>query len=317
MIDITTIGEILIDLTLSGQNAEGVGLFAAYPGGAPANVAVAAARLGASTAFLGKVGNDVFGERLREALQDNGVDVSGVSVAPVPTTMAVVTLSSSGESTYSFLRGADNHLTPEEVDEAMLDRTRILHFGLVSLTAGASRPATIFAARYAHHHGVLVTYAPNYRSALWPTERDAAEWLKIPLPLVDVIKLSRKDLTLAAGTADPEEGSRTLAGLGVPLVIITLGADGAFYRWRDKTGLVPGVPCNAADVNGAGDSFFGAVLSRLARRGEKPLAGLECGELEDILSFGNRCASITCGRPGAIPAMPTLDEAGTSMTQRS
>lgn len=307
MIDITTIGEVLMDLTLSGTNEEGVGVFAAYPGGAPANVAVAAARLGSSTAFLGKVGDDAFGVRLREVLRDNEVDVSGMLTAPTPTTMAVVTLDRWGKS-YSFLRGADNDLTPQEVDEHKLDQTRILHFGSVSLTAGYSRPATIFAARYAHHHGILVSYAPNYRPSLWPSEADAAEWLTIPLPLVDIIKLAREDLRLISGTDDPDEGSRVLEERGIRLVLVTLGAQGSFYRWKGRTGAVPGVPTQVADTNGAGDSFFGAVLSRLAARGKDPMEGLEAGELEDILAFANRCASFTCGRPGAIPAMPMLEE---------
>ena len=308
MIDITTIGEVLVDMTLSGQAENGANLFAAYPGGAPANVAVAASRLGATTAFLGKVGSDVFGLQLRRVLQDNGVDVTGLITASTPTTMALVTLGSHGKSTYTFLRGADNDLRPEEVNESMLDRTRILHFGSVSLTAGASRPATIFAAHYAHHHGILVTFDPNYRKALWPSERDAAEWMNLPLPLVDILKLSQEDLRLMTGTSDPEEGCRMLAERGLPLVIITLGPEGACFRYQGRFGVCPGVACSEADTNGAGDSFFGAVLSRLARRGAQILDGLAYEELREIISFANRCASLTCSRAGAIPAMPTAEE---------
>ena len=95
---------------------------------------------------------------------------------------------------------------------------------------------------------------------------------------------------------------------GVKLVLITLGSKGAFYRWQGKTGLVPGVTTTVADTNGAGDTFLGAVLSRLVAREGKPLEGLTAPELEDILAFANRAASITCSRSGAIPAMPTLAE---------
>ena len=308
MTDITTIGEVLIDLTQTGRNEQGVPLFAANPGGAPANVAVAAARLGAKTAFIGKTGRDGFGEYLTAVLAENGVDVTGMRTDEAPTTMAVVTLSREGERSFRFVRGADSNLSPDEVDTRLVERTKILHFGSVSLTAGLARSATIFAARYARQHGVLVSYDPNYRASLWKHEREAAQWMRIPLPLVDVMKLSDEELPLLTGTDDPEEGTRLLEKEGVGLVLLTLGSRGAFYRWQGGTGLVPGVAVKVADTNGAGDTFLGAVLSRLAARGDSPLEGLARDELEDILAFANRAAALTCSRSGAIPAMPALAE---------
>lgn len=308
MTDITTIGEVLIDLTQTGVNPHGVPLLAANPGGAPANVAVAAARLGACTAFLGKVGRDGFGSYLTGVLKENGVDVSGLRTDDAATSMAVVTLSPEGERSFRFIRGADLQLSPEEVDTNQLDHTKVLHFGSVSLTAGISRSATIFAARYAHQKGILVSYDPNYRASLWKSEEEAAEWMGIPLPLVDVIKLSEEELPLLTGTTDPEQGSAFLEEKGISMVLITMGEKGAFYRWQGQSGLVPGVATVVADTNGAGDTFLGAVLSRLTARGEQPLADLETGELEEILAFANRAAAITCSRSGAIPAMPTQDE---------
>ena len=149
MTDITTIGEVLIDLTQTGRNGQNVPLFAANPGGAPANVAVAASRLGARTAFVGKVGRDGFGDYLQSVLEENRVDVSGLRADAAPTTMAVVTLSPSGERSFRFVRGADCNLSPDEVNARLLEDTKVLHFGSVSLTAGLARSATIFAARHA------------------------------------------------------------------------------------------------------------------------------------------------------------------------
>ena len=298
----------MIDLTQTGRNSQGVPTFAANPGGAPANVAVAAARLGAQTAFLGKVGTDGFGRYLREVLVENGVDTSCLLTDSAPTTMAVVTLSPEGERSFQFLRGADSNLSPDEVDVRLIEGAKVLHFGSVSLTAGLSRSATIFAARHAHQKGVLVSYDPNYRASLWRGEEEAVQWMRIPLPLVDLLKISDEELPLLTGTDDPEEGSRRMEQDGVKLVLITLGSKGAFYRWQGKTGLVPGVTTTVADTNGAGDTFLGAVLSRLVAREGKPLEGLTAPELEDILAFANRAASITCSRSGAIPAMPTLAE---------
>lgn len=283
-------------------------MLAANPGGAPANVAVSAARLGAQTAFCGKVGRDGFGSYLSQVLQENGVNVSGLHTSKTPTTMAVVTLSQEGERSFRFVRGADVELCPEEIDIRSLANTKVLHFGSVSLTAGAARSATIFAARQARQQGVLVSYDPNYRASLWESEEDAVEWMRNPLPLVDLIKLSEEELPLLTGTADPETASRYLEELGIQLVLITMGEKGAFYRWRGKTGVVPGVATSVADTNGAGDTFLGAALSRLTARGDRPLEKLTAEELEKVLAFANRAASITCSRSGAIPAMPTLDE---------
>lgn len=308
MMDITAIGEILIDLTQTGTDAQGAPVCVAYPGGAPANVAVAAARLGSRTAFIGKVGRDGFGRYLGRVLQKEGVDASGLCAADQPTTIAVVSVDERGEREFQFIRGADCALSPDDVDERALAETRFLHFGSVSLTRGIARNATIFAAYQAHRSGVLVSYDPNYRGSLWVGEQEASQWMRIPLPLVDVIKLSEEELPLLTDTDDLEEGSRILAGQGIALVLITLGGEGAFCRWQDQCFLVPGVPVKVADTNGAGDTFLGAVLSRLARRGERPLEGLSVPELKEILDFANRAAAVTCSRRGAIPAMPTAAE---------
>nr|WP_325212591.1 carbohydrate kinase [uncultured Oscillibacter sp.] len=306
--DVTAIGEILIDLTQTGVNAAGVPQFSANPGGAPANVAVAAARLGAGSAFWGKVGDDGFGTYLRKVLTDNGVDASGLRTGSQPTTMAVVSVDETGERSFRFLRGADRDICPEEVDEDQVLRSKILHFGSVSLTAGMCRSATIFAARTAHKNGGLVSYDPNYRPALWANQAEAAEWMTIPLPLVDIIKLAEEELPLLTGSADLEEGTRVLEDRGLSLIMVTLGSEGVFCRWKGETWKQPGVSVKVADTNGAGDTFLGAVLSRLCQRGEKPLEGLERPELEDILAFANRAAAFTCSRSGAIPAMPALAE---------
>lgn len=309
MTDITAIGEILIDLTQSGTNENGIPRFDANPGGAPANLAVAASRLGARTAFIGRVGRDSFGAFLKNCLKDNGVDVSGLSVDPVRhTTLAVVALDKTGERTFSFYRdpSADVNLAAEDIPVSQLKNTRFLHFGSVSLTAEPARSATLYAAKTAKAQGALISYDPNYRASLWPDEQTAIARMLEPLPLVDVLKVSDEELPLLTGTDDPEAGTALLAGKGIALVLVTLGAKGAFYRFRGKTGHVPGVPCKVGDTNGAGDTFLGAALSRLSKL--ESLDGLDIPELERVLAFANKAASITTSRHGAIPAMPTPEE---------
>ena len=134
------------------------------------------------------------------------------------------------------------------------------------------------------------------------------QWLQIPLPLADLVKMSREELPLLTGSEDLERGSEILADMGIKLVVVTLGSQGAFYRWQGRTGSLPGAPVEAVDTNGAGDTFLGALLYRLTRRGDSPLEGLTVSELEEALDFANRAAALTCSRSGAIPAMPTLEE---------
>lgn len=309
MTDILAIGEILIDLTQSGVTDQGIPRFDANPGGAPANLAVAAARLGAKTGFIGRVGNDSFGLYLKECLADNGVDLSGLVTDPVQhTTLAVVALDASGERTFSFYRdpSADVNLSREDISEEMLKSTRILHFGSVSLTSEPARSATLHGVEAARELGVLVSYDPNYRESLWPDRETAVAQMLKPLSQVDILKVSDEELPLLTGTEDLEKGTAILAEYGISLIFVTMGPNGAFYRFKDKTGHVPGVPCTVGDTNGAGDTFFGAALSRIVRH--QNLDSISPEELEDIIAFANLAASVTTSRHGAIPAMPTKEE---------
>lgn len=308
MKDIVAIGEVLIDLTQKGVDENGVAQYAANPGGAPANLAVAAARLGAKTAFVGKVGRDAFGNSLRAVLEKNNVDTQGLlEDAKEHTTLAVVSVDETGERSFSFYRNpsADVNLRAEELPEKLLKDTRVLHFGSVSLTAEPARSATLYAARIARENGCLVSYDPNYRASLWNSQEEAVREMKNALPLCDILKISDEELPLLTGTTDPAEGSGMLAKLGIRLIFITLGANGAFFRLGAQTGSVPGIKVKVGDTNGAGDTFFGAALSKLVK---EDLNTLTLPRLTQIAAFANKAASITTSRHGAIPAMPRLEE---------
>ena len=308
MKDIVAVGEVLIDLTQTGVNELGVGQYAANPGGAPANLAVAAARLGAHTAFIGKVGSDAFGHYLKRVLAENGVDVEGVLTDEKEhTTLAVVSVDGGGERSFTFYRdpSADVNLRPEEIPAHLLRDTRVLHFGSVSLTAEPARSATLYAAKKARENGCLVSYDPNYRASLWSSEEEAIAQMKAALPLCDILKISDEELPLLTGATDPAEGSKQLCCLGIKLVFVTLGAQGAFFRLGSQTGSVPGIRVQVGDTNGAGDTFFGAALSKLVN---EDLGSLTMERLTEIAAFANKAASITTSRHGAIPAMPRLEE---------
>ena len=311
MKDIITIGELLVDLTQTEIDKLGIRRFAANPGGAPANVAVAAARLGASAGFIGKIGADTFGRDLRTVLERDGVDVSGLyETSEALTAEAVVSVNDTGERGFSFYRspGADELLTEAEALAALKECPRVLHFGSVCLTTEPARSAVLGATRYAHEHGSWISYDSNYRASLWSDEETALRWMREPLGWVDILKLSEEELPLLTGTADPEEGTRLLSEQGVSLILLTLGSEGVFYRCGARTGRVSGVNVRVADTNGAGDTFFGAFLRCLTRRERGALRDLDTDALEEMLDFANHAAALTCSKAGAIPAMPRLED---------
>ena len=319
-LDILTVGEVLIDLTQTGIDERGVRTLAANPGGAPANVAVAASRLGAKTGFVGCIGRDAFGDSLRETLEKDGVDTTGlIAHDTIPTTLAVVTVNDGGERSFTFYRrpGADILLTREAIPDGLAENAPILHFGSVSLTDEPARSATLQAAKDAKENGALITYDPNYRPALWLSVEDAVEWMRAPLDMVDILKISDEETELLSGKKDPAAAAEVLTAKGIRLVLVTLGPDGVYYRYEPAdgetlTGTVPGYKVRVADTNGAGDTFFGAFLSKVAAR-DGGIDGLTKENLEAFLRFSNRAASLTTSRPGAIPAMPTLDEVNAAL----
>ena len=308
MYDVIALGELLVDLAERAKDENGYPTLAANPGGAPGNFLAALSAYGKKTAFLAKVGDDTFGHLLTGTMRRAGIDTRGILISPDTfTTLAFVTFDAHGDRSFAFARkpGADTQLRWEEIDPAMLAESRVFHFGSLSCTDEPARTATQKAAAYARAHGRLVTYDPNYRANLWKNKEDAIAQMKAPLPLVDILKVSDEELPLLTGTTDCESGTAQLAQNGIRLIFVTLGANGVFYRFGDKTGHVAGVPCKVGDTNGAGDTFFGAALSKLCK---EDLNTLTVDKLEGILAFANKAASITTSRHGAIPAMPTLAE---------
>lgn len=308
--DVATLGEILIDFTCVGTNDQGQTLFAQNPGGAPANVAVAVSRLGGRSAFLGKAGNDMHGAFLRSVLKREGVDASGLVLDDdFFTTLAFVNVDENGERTFSFARkpGADTQFREQEVKLDILDHTTLFHVGSLSVSDQPSRDTTFFALKRAKGHGSMISYDPNYRASLWHSETAAVRQIRGLVPFVDLIKLSEEETWLTTGRSDPEQAAQWLLGRGVKVVAITLGNRGAYLCNREGALVVPGFAVEAADTNGAGDSFWAAFLYRVAKSGKRA-EELTLEELREIARFANAAASLCVQRPGAIPAMPTLEE---------
>jgi len=305
--DVTAIGELLIDftpITIDGKTG-----FLPNPGGAPANVAAAVGKLGGNSAFIGKVGDDAFGHFLKEILRGECVDTAGLILdKSTPTTLAFVHLDETGERSFSFYRKycADTQLSRDELNLFVIARSKFLHFGSVSLTDAPAREAVLCAVQHASKHKALISYDPNYRPALWNSEAEAVSAMRAVLALADLIKVSQEELRLLTGTSDLSAGSASLAEHGARLVVVTLGADGALFRYGDHAAHVPSIPIKAVDTNGAGDAFWGALLYQLTRT-ENPFA-LSHTELEQAVRFANVAGALAATKSGAIPALPSPEE---------
>lgn len=308
--DITVFGEILVDFTSQGINEDGQTLFAQNPGGAPANVAVAAGRLGAHTAFLGKAGKDMHGEFLRSVLKREKVDTEGMILDQnYFTTLAFVNVSESGERTFSFARkpGADTKIQKEEINVDILDHTNIFHVGSLSLTNQPARDTTFYAVKRAKAKGSIVSYDPNYRASLWESENIAMQHMRSLVPYVDIMKISDEETMLLTNQETAEDAAKALYSQGVKIVAVTLGSEGAYVYCKEGGRKVHGFKSRVMDTNGAGDSFWGGFLYRIVNSGKRPNKfGLD--ELEEYARFGNAVASLCVEGRGAIPSMPNLQQ---------
>lgn len=309
--DIAVFGEILIDFTSQGLGEDGQMLYARNPGGAPANVAVAARRLGAHTAFLGKAGKDMHGEFLQSVLHKEHVDTAGMILDErYFTTLAFVEVNESGERTFSFARkpGADTRIQKEEIDVDVLDNTNIFHVGSLSLTDQPARDTTFYAVKRAKNKGSIISYDPNYRASLWSNEETAKCHMRSLVPYVDLMKISDEETALLTGYSDVSEAAEELYRQGVKVIAVTLGGKGAYIYCKEGGCMVPGFTVTQiADTNGAGDSFWGGFLYKLSNS-QKRISELTLGELKEYARFGNAVASLCVEKKGAIPAMPELPQ---------
>ena len=309
--DITALGELLIDFTPSGKNAQGIPQFAQNPGDAPANVLTMASRLGGSTALIAKVGHDSFGTYLRNVLDENHIDSTGVVTDPrVPTTLAFVHLNANGDRSFTFYRdpGADMMLAIDELDYSLIDNCRVFHFGSVSMTQDPSRSATFRAAEYAKERGRLISFDPNYRPLLWYSEQPAREQMLKAVALCDILKVSEEEMVLLTGESDLDKASRLLLEMGPALVLVSLGPKGSYHRNHVCTGQMPAYDVKTIDTTGAGDAFVGAVLWQLRNRSRREIELMSDKELWSVVDFANAAGSLTTIKSGAIPAIPTMEQ---------
>lgn len=311
MYDVVAIGELLIDFAPGGTSAEGNALFERNPGGAPGNVLAILAKLGRKTALISKVGEDQFGEFLISVIRNLGIETSGIlTTKEANTTLAFVHLDSKGDRSFSFYRkpGADMLLSEKEVDPWLTSNTKIFHFGTVSMTCEPARGATLYAVKAARKSGALISFDPNLRPPLWDDLAEAKRIIVDSLEYADILKVSKEELEFITGHEDLNEGSGFIYDkYGMRLILVTLGADGCFYRFGNETGMLSTYDVKTVDTTGAGDAFLGAFLYQVLEK-NKTLSELNKKDMEQMINFANAAGSIATTKKGAIPAMPSARE---------
>ncbi len=316
MYDVAALGELLIDFTCLSTDADGYPTMAAHPGGAPANYLAALTKFGAKTAMIGKVGNDAFGRLLIKTLKGAGIGTRGVLVSDdVFTTLAFVTLDDSGDREFSFARkpGADTQLRFDEIDLGVIDASKALHFGTLSMTNEPARDATYRAVEYAAGHGKLVSFDPNLRKPLWDDLEEAKRQMLWGLRHADVVKISDEETEFLFGLALEEAAKHIVDSFGVRLVYVTCGAEGCFYRTKTASGFVKALSGIAVkDTTGAGDIFGGSAMYGLLRAGGVP-EKLTAEELENIVFFACASAGLSTTKAGGISSVPELGEVEAAM----
>lgn len=308
--DVTALGELLIDFTENGMSAQGNPIMEANPGGAPCNVLAMLEKLGKKTAFIGKVGKDMFGEQLKNAVEEVGIDTRNLIMDDeVHTTLAFVHTYPDGDRDFSFYRnpGADMMLTKEEIQEDLIRDSRIFHFGTLSSTHDGVREATRHAIEVAKEAGCIVSFDPNLRPPLWKSLDDARKEIEYGLTKCDILKISDNEVEFLFGTTDYDKGAAIIREkYNIPLVLITMGKEGSRAYYKDlRVESAPFLQENTIETTGAGDTFCASSLNYVLEHG---LDNLTEENLYELLTFANAAASLITTRKGALRVMSTREE---------
>ena len=305
--DVVALGELLIDFTENGTSAQGNPVFEANPGGAPCNVLAMLRKLDRCCAFVGKVGNDMFGQQLKAVAEEAGIDMSGLRMDDtVHTTLAFVKTYEDGDRDFSFYRnpGADMMLTEDELPMDMIRDTRIFHFGTLSMTHEGVRQATRAAVLAAKQAGAIISFDPNLRPPLWDSLNEARAQMLWGLSQADVVKIADNEIEFLTDTSDYDKGARLLRERfpGIRLLNVTAGANGSYAFCGDRKTFVPSFLLGGTiETTGAGDTFCASVLDFVLTHG---VDGLSRDDLKAMLRFANAAAYLVTTRRGAIRSMP-------------
>lgn len=317
--DVTALGELLIDFTENGTSAQGNPILEVNPGGAPCNVLAMLTKLGMKTAFIGKIGKDMFGTQLETALKEVGIDTKGLKKdEKVHTTLAFVHTMEDGDREFSFYRnpGADMMLAADELAEDIITDTKIFHYGSLSMTDEPCRTATKEAIRMAEEAGAILSFDPNLREPLWESLEDAREQIVYGLEHCRILKISDNEIQWLTGKEDFDEGIAVIQEkYQIPLILLSMGKEGSRAYTRDlRVERASFRQENTIETTGAGDTFCACVLYYVLSHGWKEYSEEELGEM---LTFANAAASIITTRKGALRVMPAKEEVEKLVKERA
>ncbi len=308
--DVVALGELLIDFTDNGISKQGNTIFEANPGGAPCNVLSMLNQFHHKTAFIGKVGDDIFGNKLKGILDELSINTSNLLIDKnVRTTLAFVETKDAGDRDFSFYRnpGADMMLREDEIDEELIKDTKIFHFGTLSMTHEEVRKATKRAIDIAKSSGVLISFDPNLREPLWNSLDEAKEQVSYGMSKCDILKISDNEIVWYTGEKDYNLGVRKLKEeYNIPLILLSMGKDGSRAYYNNLiVEAEPYLQESTIETTGAGDTFMGSCLHYVLQEG---LQELTADKLKDMLKFANAAASIITTKKGALKVMPTVKD---------
>ncbi|WP_345242778.1 aminoimidazole riboside kinase [Pontibacillus salipaludis] len=305
---IISLGEALIDfIPLTSENTE----YQKSPGGAPANVAVGLARLGAKSTFLGKVGDDSLGHFLKDTLTSYGVKTDGMTFTQdVRTGVVFVSLAANGERSFEFFinPSADQMLQVNDVEESLFDEHRVLHFGTISMINEPAKEATKHAVQVAREKGLVVSFDPNLRMSLWSSEDQAKEAIISMLDQVDVLKVSEEELEFITGEKDIEAGIKQInEKYNIPFMLVTLGGEGSYVVTNGEIAKVDAMKVNAVDTTGAGDAFVSGILYSINET-DASMEDLSIEQAVEMAKMASVSGALAASTKGAMTALPTIEQ---------
>ncbi len=295
------LGDAVVDLL-----PESDGRLLPCPGGAPANVAVGIARLGGTSGFIGRVGDDPFGALMQRTLLTEGVDITYLKQDEWHRTSTVlVDLNDQGERSFTFMVRPSADLFLETTDLPCWRHGEWLHLCSIALSAEPSRTSAFTAMTAIRHAGGFVSFDPNIREDLWQDEHLLRLCLRQALQLADVVKLSEEEWRLISGKTQNDRDICALAKeYEIAMLLVTKGAEGVVVCYRGQVHHFAGMSVNCVDSTGAGDAFVAGLLTGLSSTG----LSTDEREMRRIIDLAQRCGALAVTAKGAMTALPCRQE---------
>ncbi|EFJ6917381.1 aminoimidazole riboside kinase [Escherichia coli] len=295
------LGDAVVDLL-----PESDGRLLPCPGGAPANVAVGIARLGGTSGFIGRVGDDPFGALMQRTLLTEGVDITYLKQDEWHRTSTVlVDLNDQGERSFTFMVRLSADLFLETTDLPCWRHGEWLHLCSIALSAEPSRTSAFTAMTAIRHAGGFVSFDPNIREDLWQDEHLLRLCLRQALQLADVVKLSEEEWRLISGKTQNDRDICALAKeYEIAMLLVTKGAEGVVVCYRGQVHHFAGMSVNCVDSTGAGDAFVAGLLTGLSSTG----LSTDEREMRRIIDLAQRCGALAVTAKGAMTALPCRQE---------